>query len=61
MSYFVDESKMPELRKILVELLDLDAGLSQWEIDFLDSLNNWVGKFTENQAERLEKISERLL
>lgn len=61
MAEFVDSSKMPELRKMLKELLDLDEGLSEWEIEFLDKLNNWSGNFTVPQAERLEKIAEEKL
>ncbi len=61
MAEFVDESKMPELRSILKDLLNLEEGLTAWEIEFLDKLNNWTGNFTVPQADTLEKISERLL
>jgi hypothetical protein len=61
MAEFVNESQMPELRKQLKELLDLDEGLSDWEISFLENLNRWTGCFTVPQSETLEKISEKLL
>ena len=50
-------SKQTELRNMLDELLEeVDEGLSNWEINFLDSLHNWDGDFTPKQAEILEKI-----
>ena len=53
----MDESeKQKDLRNMLNELLELTEGLSAWEIDFLDSLYNWTGNFSEKQAETLKKI-----
>ena len=53
---FIDNDKMSELRSILQELLDLDDGLSPWTLDFIDSLANWDGAFTERQGQTLENI-----
>lgn len=49
-----------ELREMLKELLDVDEGLSDKEIGFLDSLTSWIGKFTDNQADWLVNIYNRI-
>lgn len=47
---------------MLDELLAVEHGLTDWEIKFLDSLNDeWRGKMTTKQAEKLEKIWDRVL
>ena len=50
---------------MMQELLDLESGLTAWEMDFLDSLhdqgwmnpNNWL--FTEKQINKFNQIYER--
>lgn len=49
------------MRKMLDELLEVEEGLSPWEINFLDSLNGWASDFTPKQAATLEKIWDRVL
>ena len=46
---------------ILDELLELDSGLSAWEMDFLESLDRQRGKdkFSEKQSETLLEICKR--
>jgi hypothetical protein len=56
MADLIPEEDMTELRGMLSELLALESGLSNWEIEFLDSLNEWTGCFTEKQAEKLSTI-----
>ena len=49
---------------MLNELLELDSGLTDWELDFLDGprgLTKWRGDFTPKQFKRLEKIWDRLI
>ena len=46
---------------MLQELLDLDEGMTNKEMDFLDSLCEWEGDFTDNQFAWLESIWNRLL
>jgi len=58
---FVDLGSMHELREKVLELLDVESGLTNWEIDFIDSLQNWSGCFTVGQAKRLEKIHDRII
>ena len=52
--------------EVLDELLALEAGLSGWELDFVESLNSqrenspaWL--FSEKQIDVLEKLEARLL
>jgi len=56
---FPSPEKQKDLRNMLRELLDLDEGLSKWEMDFIDSLNNWEGNFTFKQADKLEEVRGR--
>jgi len=50
---------MPQYRDILQELLDVETGLTSWEVEFIESLHEWDGAFTKKQAATLEKIYER--
>jgi len=53
---------MVEYRKKLQELLDLDEGLFDGELEFICYLDEeWEGCFTLPQANWLNKIYERLL
>lgn len=47
--------------KMVRDLLDLDEGLNDWEIEFLDNLNNhWEHRnLTDRQLEKLEEIHDR--
>ena len=48
-----------DYRSMLEELLELDEGLSSFEMEFIDSLSYWDGDFTENQVKTLKKIWNR--
>lgn len=41
------------------DLLALDSGLTDWEVNFIESLANWEGDFTEKQIAMIYKIYER--
>lgn len=56
---FVPIERMPHFRDLLKELLDIDEGLDEWTVDFIESLSNWAGSFTVSQAVRLELVHER--
>jgi len=60
MAEFVKATEMPQYRDLLQELLDLEDGLRDWEVEFIDSLSNWKSTFTKKQAATLEKIYERV-
>lgn len=50
-----------DIRKMVKELLaDESDRLSSWECDFLDSVNRWTGKYTERQAETIQKIWDKI-
>ena len=56
---FVDDAEMPRLKGQLEELLNLEEGLSKYELDFLDGsegLTKWDGNFSIKQAAKLDKI-----
>lgn len=61
MSEQVPISSMNNYRDMLEELFEVEHGLTNREIEFLDSLNDWDGCFTVPQAEWLNKIYERLV
>lgn len=44
----------------MIELLNVERGLSESEIDFLDNLNQWEGSFTDRQEAWLIKIYNRM-
>ena len=50
---------MDNYREMVSELLDLDRGLTDWEINFLDHLHDWQGDFTPKQIETLERIYDK--
>jgi len=55
-----------DFRNMMEELLELNSGLTAWEIDFLDSLcdqgfrNEEYWYFTEKQLTCFEKIYNRI-
>lgn len=61
MADFVDISEMKRYKEMLEELLDIEEGLTEWEVDFLESLANWEGSFTVKQVGKLEKMHERIM
>lgn len=52
--------QMDNYRAMVRELLELDHGLTDWEIGFLDNLNNWQGNYTWKQVGTLERIYQRV-
>ena len=46
-------------REHLKDLLDLESGLTPWEVEFIDSLDGWRGPFTTKQSELIYKIYEK--
>jgi len=57
----VDNEEQQELEGIVGELFDMDSGLTDWEIDFLDDIStNWNSNFTEGQADKIREIYKKL-
>jgi len=47
---------------VLDELLEVESGLTAWEMDFIESLDKQRGRgFTEKQVEILNRIHEKVL
>lgn len=44
--------------ELLAELNEIDSGLSNKELEFMQSLNDWDGIFTEAQYEYLQIVYE---
>ena len=42
------------------ECLDHDEFLTEWEVDFLESLLSWDNDFTERQEEVLARIMDKV-
>jgi hypothetical protein len=49
-----------EAREHLADVLELDEGLTQWEVDFIENLSNWEGDLTPKQIATINKIWEKL-
>lgn len=44
------------------ELIDLGmSNFSSWELEFLDSIQDWSGEFSEKQLEIIEKLVDEKL
>ena len=57
----VDNEEQQELEGIVGELFDMDSGLTDWEIDFLDDIStNWNSNFTHGQADKIREIYKKL-
>jgi len=54
------EYSQSELVEMMIELLDLESGLTDLEMDFLDNINQWEGSFTDGQEATLIKIHNRM-
>lgn len=49
--------------EIVEALCDVDEGLSEWEVEFVDSLAKWLkdrGPLTEKQRAKAEQILSKL-
>lgn len=47
--------------ELLTDLLDLDSGFTEWEIDFLESLDRIRGRvLTDKQAVMLHDIARKV-
>ena len=56
------DSEQAEFESIIDELLDLEKGLSDWEIEFLGNIKqNWRGNFTAGQGAKIQKIYDTVI
>ena len=62
MTVFLSDDETKDHRKMVDELLEVDSGLSDKEIGFLDKMySEWSGNFTEGQGNWIKKIYRRVL
>ena len=45
----------------LKDLLDLDSGLTEWEVEFIENMSKWKGDFSPKQIAMIYKIYEKNL
>lgn len=58
---FEMDGNQQEYRNMVKELCELDSGLTEFEVDFIESLSHWSGNYTKKQVETLEKLWRRHL
>ncbi len=56
----VDADRHNNCRDMLRELTQVESGLSEWEVEFIESLCKWDGTFTPKQADKIEAIYDRV-
>jgi len=50
------QQRQEEAKQPLADLLELTEGLSNWEVNFIESLSHWNGGFTYKQRVTIAKI-----
>jgi len=55
----VNQNEQNRAKDHLEDLLAVEAGLTDWEIGFIENLANWEGDFTQKQIGMIYKIYER--
>jgi len=49
-------TSQPNMRPMIAELLAVEEGMSDWEIDFCEGLDKWEYDFTPRQVAALERM-----
>ncbi len=52
-------TEQQRVKEHLDELLELEDGLTPWEVDFIDSVSKWEDDLTPKQMARIYKIYDR--
>mgnify|MGYP001448985722 CR=1 FL=1 len=47
-------------REFLAELLEIDEGMTPWEVDFIENTSHWAGDFSLKQITTINRIYDRL-
>jgi len=50
-----------EYQELVEDLCNLTEGLTNWECDFVSSMLDWEGEYTENQKTTIEKIYDKAM
>ena len=45
-----------DLQEMLLGLLNLDSGLSEWEVNFIENMSKRTEDFTPNMANKIEEL-----
>jgi phage antirepressor YoqD-like protein len=53
---YISGAKMKYYGELLDELLAVDSGLTDWEVEFIENMSKWRGLFSVRQAAKIEKI-----
>ena len=61
MTDFVSSDETKRVREMLDELLNVEDGLTNWEVKFIEGVNDWDGNFTRKQSETIVKLWSDLL
>ena len=51
--------KQVVLRDMVDALCDVEDGLSDWAVEFIDSMSKWDGEYTERQVAKIEELYGR--
>ena len=51
---------MQELEKMVSELLEVESGLSSWEMDFIENMDG-KRNFSEKQSDKIKAIWSKVL
>jgi len=54
-------SSQEQLRAMVADLLEVEAGLTGWEVNFVEKMNDWRGDYRGRQPARIEQIWDRVL
>jgi len=54
-------SSQEQLRAMVADLLKVEAGLTDGQVDFIDDMNRWRGDYRGRQPLRIEQIWTRVL
>jgi hypothetical protein len=55
----VTKGEHDRLLEVLAELLAADEGLSEWQLEFIESLSKWNGLFTVKQGLKIDEVYTR--
>ena len=53
------KTEQEKAREHLQDLLNLNAGLTEWELEFVESVSKWTDDLTDKQIAMIYKIYER--
>lgn len=49
-----------EAREYVTQLLDVEDGLTDWEVEFVDKISNWGRDYTDRQLQTIADLHRRI-